>query len=39
MWLIKRILFDKWDNDRASEETTQLGLISQALKTLRRQEL
>ena len=33
MWMIKRILIDKWDNDRASEEATQLGLTSQALKT------
>ena len=33
MWMIKRILIDKWDNDRASEEATQLGLTSQPLKT------
>ena len=33
MWLIKRVLIDKWDNDRASEEATQLGLTAQALKT------
>jgi uncharacterized protein (TIGR01244 family) len=33
MWLIKRVLIDKWDNDRASEEATQLGLTSSALKT------
>jgi len=33
MWLIKRILIDKWDNDRALEESTQLGLTSQPLKT------
>lgn len=39
MWPIKRVLFDKWDNDRAPEETTQLGLTSQALKILRGQEL
>jgi uncharacterized protein (TIGR01244 family) len=32
MWLIKRVLIDKWDNDRASEEAAQLGLISQPLK-------
>jgi len=32
MWLIKRVLIDKWDTDRASEEATQLGLTSQ-LKT------
>ena len=33
MWLIKRVLVDKWDNDRASEEAAQLGLTYQALKT------
>jgi uncharacterized protein (TIGR01244 family) len=33
MWLIKRVLIDKWDNDRALEEATQLGLTSSALKT------
>jgi uncharacterized protein (TIGR01244 family) len=33
MWLIKRVLIDKWDNDRASEEATQLGLTNQALKS------
>ena len=33
MWMIKRVLVDKWDNDRASEEATQLGLTSSALKT------
>ncbi len=32
MWLIKRVLVDKWDNDRASEEAAQLGLTNQALK-------
>jgi len=33
MWLIKRVLVDKWDNDRAVEEATQLGLTNPALKT------
>lgn len=33
MWLIKRVLIDKWDNDRAAEEAAQLGLTSSALKT------
>ena len=33
MWMIKRVLIDKWDNDRAAEEATQLGLTSSALKT------
>jgi uncharacterized protein (TIGR01244 family) len=33
MWLIKRVLIDKWDNDRALEEAAQLGLTNQTLKT------
>jgi uncharacterized protein (TIGR01244 family) len=33
LWLIKRVLIDKWDFERASEEATQLGLTSPALKT------
>jgi protein tyrosine phosphatase (PTP) superfamily phosphohydrolase (DUF442 family) len=33
MWLIKRVLIDKWDNQRALEEASQLGLTSSALKT------
>jgi len=33
MWFIKRVLLDKWDNDRALEVATQLGLTNQALKT------
>ncbi|MBZ5633324.1 MAG: hypothetical protein LAO55_09365 [Acidobacteriia bacterium] len=33
MWLIKRVLIDKWDNDRALEEATQLGSISPVMKT------
>ena len=33
LWLIKRVLIDRWDNDRAIEEATQLGLTSSALKT------
>ena len=32
MWLIKRGVVDKWDNDRAMEEATQLGLASPVLK-------
>jgi len=32
MWLIKRILIDKWDADRASEEASQLGLTNPKLK-------
>jgi uncharacterized protein (TIGR01244 family) len=33
MWLIKRVLVDKWDIDRASAEAADLGLTNQALKT------
>jgi uncharacterized protein (TIGR01244 family) len=33
MWLIKRVLVDKWDNDRAWEEASQLGSISPVMKT------
>jgi uncharacterized protein (TIGR01244 family) len=33
MWLIKRVLIDKWDNDRALGEATQLGSISPVMKT------
>jgi uncharacterized protein (TIGR01244 family) len=33
MWLIKRVLIDKWDTDRASDEAAQLGLTSPVLKT------
>jgi uncharacterized protein (TIGR01244 family) len=32
MWLIKRALIDKWDNDRALEEASQLGSISPVMK-------
>lgn len=33
MWFIKRVLVDKWDNDRAMAEASQLGLANEALKT------
>lgn len=33
MWLIKRVLVDQWDTDRAAEEASQLGLTAQPLKT------
>jgi uncharacterized protein (TIGR01244 family) len=33
MWLIKRVLIDKWDNERALEEATELGSISPVMKT------
>jgi uncharacterized protein (TIGR01244 family) len=32
MWLIKRVLIDKWDNDRAVEEASQLGTMSPVMK-------
>lgn len=34
MWFIKRVLVDKWDVDRASEEAAQLGMTKPSLKTL-----
>jgi uncharacterized protein (TIGR01244 family) len=33
MWMIKRVLIDKWDNDRAMEEASQLGSMSPVMKT------
>jgi uncharacterized protein (TIGR01244 family) len=33
LWMIKRALIDKWDNDRALDEATQLGMTSPVLKT------
>ena len=33
MWLIKRVLIDKWDNVRALEEASQLGSMSPVMKT------
>src|SRR5262245_65269029 len=33
LWMIKRAMVDKWDNDRAFEEANQLGTISPAMKT------
>src|SRR5436189_2341754 len=32
MWMIKRVLIDKWDNDRALEEAGELGSISPVMK-------
>ena len=32
MWMIKRLVVDKWDTDRAFQEATALGLTSPALK-------
>lgn len=33
LWLIKRVLVDKWDTDRAVQEAADLGMTSPALKT------
>jgi len=33
LWMIKRMLVDGWDADRASTEAAALGLTNQALKT------
>jgi uncharacterized protein (TIGR01244 family) len=34
MWFIKRVMVDKWDVERASEEAEQLGMTKSSLKTL-----
>src|SRR5262249_18156626 len=33
MWMVKRVLVDKWDLERAGAEAASLGLSNQALKT------
>src|SRR5438876_11262847 len=33
MWFIKRVMIDKWDTDRAMAEASELGAISQTMKT------
>lgn len=33
LWMVKRIVVDKWDIDRASTEASALGLTSSTLKT------
>jgi len=33
LWLIKRVLIDKWDDDRAMEEAGDLGSMSPVMKT------
>ena len=33
LWMVKRVVVDKWDVERASAEAAQLGLTSPALKT------
>ena len=32
MWLIKRVLVDRWELNRAMEEATALGLTNEAVK-------
>ena len=32
MWLMKRVIVDKWDTDKAMEEATLLGLTNETLK-------
>jgi hypothetical protein len=33
MWLMKRVMVDGWDADKALEEATALGLTNETLKT------
>jgi len=33
LWFIKRVVVDKWDTDRAMAEATDLGAMSQTMKT------
>ena len=33
LWMVKRMVIDRWDADRAATEATALGLTSAALKT------
>ena len=33
LWMVKRLVVDKWDADKAAAEATALGLTSEALKT------
>lgn len=32
MWLMKRVMVDKWDTNKALEEATALGLSNENLK-------
>ena len=32
MWLMKRVIVDKWDTDKALQEATELGLTNENLK-------
>jgi hypothetical protein len=33
MWLMKRVVVDGWDTDRAMQEAADLGLANEGLKT------
>jgi len=33
MWLMKRVVVDGWNTDKAMEEATALGLTNERLKT------
>jgi uncharacterized protein (TIGR01244 family) len=33
LWMIKRVLLDRWDEDRAAKEAEALGMTSPAMKT------
>jgi len=33
LWMIKRMVIDRWDEERAAAEATALGLVSPALRT------
>jgi uncharacterized protein (TIGR01244 family) len=33
LWFIKRVIVEKWDTDRAMAEATELGTMSQTMKT------
>jgi len=32
MWLMKRVIVDKWDTDKAMAEATELGLANENLR-------
>lgn len=32
MWLMKRVIVDRWDVDKALEEATALGLTNETIK-------
>ena len=39
MWLMKRVIVDKWDTDKAMEEAVALGLSRETLKTFFLEEI